>query len=653
MPELDALLSGGGEMGRRIREFDWSTTSLGCPSGWPQSLRTALSICLGSSIPSAIYWGPDYVVIPNDAWAATPGSRHPQIMGRPTREEWPDRWKVNEPRLRHVVETGEGWSVEDEVVPMKRGGIVEESYWNSSLSPIVGEQGTVSGVLWQAQETTKLVLGQRRAALLIAINDRLRTMKNVNEMVTATSELVGKSLDVSWVGYSELDERSEYVRVAHGWRRQGSWQPPIAYRIDDSWQGLREAIITGQPSWINNVREHSLPEGSSEREQWREFNICAVIASPVMHGGVCCGVIIATDDRPRLWTGYHSELLRIAGSRMVQEMTRARAEHDLRVSEERHRLIFERAHDIIFTADLDHVLTSCNPAMAAAFDTTPDKLIGRSLAEFVSPESFRQGQAMLQEKLDHGGTTQHEIEAIAGPGRILQWEISSTLITDADGHVTGVQAIARDVTERKKFEAQQMLLINELNHRVKNTLALVQGLALQSFKHDRDPAEARQAFQERLGALAAAHDLLTREKWEGATIGELVADALRVHSDHPDRIETSGPKVVVSPKAAISLVLALHELGTNAAKYGALSLPEGRVEVEWSRTPDGKIRIEWRERNGPPVMPPSHSGFGLRMIERALKTDLGGSVMVEFNPDGLVCTIEAPDPALAVEGRAS
>lgn len=653
MPEFRTLLSGGGEMGRRIRDFDWSATSLGPLSDWPQSLRTALGICLGSDIPSAIYWGPDFLVIPNDAWAAVPGSRSPNILGMPTQEAWPDRWSLNEPRLRGVVETGEGWSIKDEVVPMERRGIVEESYWNSSLTPIVGERGAIAGVLYQAQETTRLVLGRRRAALLIAINDRLRAMKNVDEMVVACAELVAKSLDAARVHYYEIDDQAECMLVVDGWVREGQRREARSFRIDDYGPALRNAINTGQPTWANDLAERWTEYGPVAQENWKRFNIRSVIAAPVMHNGVCRGLMGVTDHRPRLWTDYHGEMLRIAGHRLVQEMTRARAENALRESEERHRLIFEQANDIIFTADLDMVLTSCNPAAAAAFDTTLDKLIGRSLAEFVSPENFRRGQALLQEKLEHGGTTQpREFEMIVN-GRILQWEISSTFTTDPDGHVTGIQAIARDITERKAFEARQMLLINELNHRVKNTLALVQGLALQSFKPGRDPADARQAFQERLGALAAAHDLLTREKWEGATIGELVADALHVHSDHPGRIEASGPKVVVSPKAAISLVLALHELGTNAAKYGALSVPTGRVEVEWRLMPDRKLRIEWRERGGPSVQEPSHSGFGLRMIERALKSDLAGSVTILFDPEGLVCTIDAPNPALAMEGRAA
>ena len=232
---------------------------------------------------------------------------------------------------------------------------------------------------------------------------------------------------------------------------------------------------------------------------------------------------------------------------------------------------------------------------------------------------------------------------MAGPGRLRRWEINSGLAIDGDGRAIGLNVIARDVTEQRAFEERQQLLINELNHRVKNMLALVQGLALQSFKGEREPGAGYAAFQGRLASLAAAHDLLTREQWEDVTLGELIADATRVHAGPDGRIHASGPHVVVNPKAAIALVLALHELGTNAAKYGALSVPGGAVDIDWT-TENGRLHIEWRESGGPQVCAPVRQGFGLRMIERALAADLAGTATVTFAPDGLFCVIDAPEP---------
>ncbi|HEX8578082.1 MAG TPA: sensor histidine kinase, partial [Allosphingosinicella sp.] len=218
-----------------------------------------------------------------------------------------------------------------------------------------------------------------------------------------------------------------------------------------------------------------------------------------------------------------------------------------------------------------------------------------------------------------------------------------------DGSIAQL-AVSRDISQRKKAEEHQRLLINELNHRVKNTLALVQGLALQSFRDGRDPAEARTAFQHRLAALAAAHDLLTRESWEGATLRGLAEGALGHLIGQERRVEISGPDVTLGPKAAVSLVMALHELSTNASKYGALSVPSGRVTVAWTLDGD-RLRLEWREQGGPPVTAPGRRGFGLRMIERALAADLGGGVAMEFEPTGLICRIEASLAEAAPRGR--
>lgn len=652
MPEFRALLSGSGEMGERIRAFDWSSTALGPLAEWTQSLRTALGICLHSSIPSAIYWGPDYLLLYNDAWKIIAGPSHPEILGKPAREARAETWHIIGPRVRKVRETGKGFSCNEDLIEVDR-----EQYWDFSLAPIIGEDGKVGGVLSQSRETTDRVHAQRRAALLLDLHDGLRRAdKNIKAMIAVAAELLARNIGAAAVMYAEVDDQSERLRIVNGWSRDGIPGLSSEFHKKEYWtEGFANLMTSLEPQLINDVLQDPRTANSLARPLWAtaNANIRSMVAASVVRNGVCCAMLFATDDHPQKWTNYHGDLVRTVAYRLQQEITHARAESAIRTSEERHRLLFEQARDSIITMDLNLVITSCNAAAAAALETTPDALIGRSIAEFQSPEAFQRSTEYLKHKLMHGGTTRNDVEVIADSGRVLHWDASSALITDRDGNVVGVQTIARDISERKAFEAQQQLLINELNHRVKNTLALVQGLALQTFKAGRDPAEARHVFQERLAALAAAHDLLTREKWEGATLDELVVDALHVHADHPERFDISGPRVLLSPKSAISLVLALHELGTNAAKYGALSVPGGRVKVSWRQIPDGRLRIEWREHGGPPVKPPRRSGFGLRMIERALKSDLAGCVKIVFDPAGLICTIDAPDPASAVEGKAA
>lgn len=170
--DLD-FLTGGGEMGARIRAYDWASTPLGPPRLWPQSLRSALSICLHSSFPTAIYWGPDLRILYNDAWAPIPGERHPAALGQPAQQVWSDIWDVVSSEFELVRRTGEGYSTYDQMLPMVRGGAVQESYWDYSFTPIRGEDGSVAGVFNQGHETTGRVMSERRA---VAERERLRQM---------------------------------------------------------------------------------------------------------------------------------------------------------------------------------------------------------------------------------------------------------------------------------------------------------------------------------------------------------------------------------------------------------------------------------------------------------------------------------------------
>jgi PAS domain S-box-containing protein len=215
-----------------------------------------------------------------------------------------------------------------------------------------------------------------------------------------------------------------------------------------------------------------------------------------------------------------------------------------------------------------------------------------------------------------------------------------------DGRVRLIGA-SFDIDERKTAEEHRELLIAELNHRVKNTLAIVQGLAERSFKDDASHA-ARATFEGRLMALSAAHDVLTRESWESADLGELARRTLAAHGDI-GRFSVKGPPLRLGPKSAVTVSMALHELSTNAVKYGALSVPGGAVSIHWQVVSgdEPRLRLEWVESGGPAVAPPQRKGFGTRLIERSLASELKGQVRLEFRPTGLHCLVDAPVPGLA------
>lgn len=222
---------------------------------------------------------------------------------------------------------------------------------------------------------------------------------------------------------------------------------------------------------------------------------------------------------------------------------------------------------------------------------------------------------------------------------------------NADGTVSGLVGLSTDITERNRAEEQRTLLIHELNHRVKNTLATVQGIAQQALR-GADPA-LRRAFEARLMALSAAHDVLTRESWESAGLHDVVDAAQRAHAS-PGRMLVHGSALRLEPETALALAMALHELCTNAAKYGALSGLTGQVSLDWTVTGHEDRRrlvLTWRERGDPVVTTPKQRGFGSRLVESALAQELRGEVRILFEPEGMTCIIDAPLPPERAELR--
>jgi two-component sensor histidine kinase/integral membrane sensor domain MASE1 len=202
----------------------------------------------------------------------------------------------------------------------------------------------------------------------------------------------------------------------------------------------------------------------------------------------------------------------------------------------------------------------------------------------------------------------------------------------------------REIAHRTRAEQHQRLLINELNHRVKNTLATVQSIAAQTARGTADPTRSYEAFIERLMALSRAHDVLTRQRWEGAALDEVVEGAIRPFGKAGERFQVAGPAVWLAPQTALAQAMAVHELGTNASKYGALSIAGGRVQIDWSTAREGdgeRLTFTWRETGGPPVKAPRRKGFGSRLLERGLPSDLGGTVDLDYRGTGLVCTMSA------------
>lgn len=298
--------------------------------------------------------------------------------------------------------------------------------------------------------------------------------------------------------------------------------------------------------------------------------------------------------------------------------------------------------DAIVGKTLDGCVTSWNAGATRIFGYEPKEMIGQSIIKIIPPE-LRQEEDEILAKLKRGEHIAHyETVRLAKDGRRLNISLSVSPVLDKTGRIIGASKIARDVTEKKRVEAIQRVLIEELNHRVKNTLAMTQAIASQSLRHARSASDFVESFTGRVQALAKAHSLLTDRKLEGAELTELVREQVTL-GVADQRVICSGPMVILGAQPAIHLALVLHELATNARKYGGLSVPQGRLSVKWEVHSSGSrtLLLDWTESGGPQVSAPLTAGFGTTLIERTLQTH-GGEATVRYGVTGVTCKLRLP-----------
>ena len=339
--------------------------------------------------------------------------------------------------------------------------------------------------------------------------------------------------------------------------------------------------------------------------------------------------------RGRIFRDTTGQPVRYAGVD-IDITDRKRTEEALRESEERYRTLIENANDLVFTLDLDFRITSANPAVKSLLGYAPEELTGTQLSQYVPAEQLPKHKEMLRRKLaGETGTTRYEMQVIARNGQVRTLETNSRLSLGRDGKPNAIHAIARDITERKKYEEHLAFTTRELSHRTKNVLAVVLAMVRQIGKQTGTFEQFEERFSGCIKALAFCHDLLVESDWQGADLRSLIAVQVAPFGGLEDKkIVATGPAITLSPQATQLIGLALHELATNAAKHGALAAPAGTVAIEWRPDANGATRLAWREENGPRVTPPMRRGFGHTVLER-MAASLGGDVSLEFKPEGL------------------
>ncbi len=305
-----------------------------------------------------------------------------------------------------------------------------------------------------------------------------------------------------------------------------------------------------------------------------------------------------------------------------------------------HRLasIVESSDDAIVSKDLNGVIATWNKAAERLFGYFAEEVIGKPITIIIPKDRLDEETDILRrirrgERIDHFETVRQRKD-----GSLINVSLTVSPVTDGSGKVIGASKIARDITEQKRREEQIALLAREAEHRTKNLLALAQ--ATVHLTQADTPDELKAAIDGRLQALAKAHRLLAQSRWAGADLRAIVADELSPYLGNGDaRAEISGPSLKLDPDPAQAVAMALHELSTNAAKYGALSIPKGRVRVEWQLQSGRRLRLQWIEKGGPRVVPPQRQGFGTRLMQRMVCGQCNGDIDFDWRKEGLVCAI--------------
>lgn len=341
-------------------------------------------------------------------------------------------------------------------------------------------------------------------------------------------------------------------------------------------------------------------------------------------------------------TPERERMSRLAGDRDALENEIRRRVSDLGAAEERLRFVLNAGGMGSWTLDLAHERLVASAVFKRIYGHDPaDTFSYADLKAALPPKELERWEHTLAQATASDGGFELEHSLVTPDGETRWVMVRAQVDFDAVGHVISVDGVAIDITERKKTEVERDVLVREMDHRVKNTLATVQSLINQSLNNAASPREAQQTITDRLRALAGAHDVLVRHGWERAKLTEVVELAVRPF----EGVRFGGPQVLLSARAATAISLALHELGTNAVKYGALS-DGGKVVLNW-HVKSGRFHLSWTEVDGPPVVPPQSKGFGSKLIGTLLADSLEGHSEIEYRPTGVVFRLEAPLNRLA------
>ena len=629
----------GPDVRSAIEACYWEVTSLGAPETWPQYLRTLVSLMLGSRQPMFILWGADRTMIYNQGYASILGHRHPRALGLPFADVWP-HLAQEASAIIDKVSAGKAAHLDDLTFVARRTGYSGEVRYSFSCTPIHGDAEHVAGTLWVYGATVMQERAEHHLRFRLELDKRLRYINDPRKVMAVTAEMLGRHMNASRVNYGYIEDTpdGEIFIVERDWTDGKAPSLVGQYPVAAFGAPLIEILKVGHTVCLHDAFDDQLTAGEGIAATYVAIGARSGITVPLIKGGRMEAALLVHQVEPRHWREDEELLVRQVAERTWEAVERARMETALRESEERMRDILESINDAFYAVDREWRFTYVNRKTEELWGRKREDLMGKvywdEFPNIVGSEPYRAHMMAME------GRIPIRLETMDALNR--HW-LEISIFPTSDG---GLSIYFRDVSDRKNAEEHQELLIHELNHRVKNTLATVQSIAAQTLRNADVTQESRMALEARLFALSRAHDVLTRENWEGASLREIVAQSIEPYRGLGEsRLNADGAEVRLSPRMALAISMALQELATNAVKHGALANASGRVDITWSldvSVDPARLHLRWEEKGGAPVQPPQRRGFGTRLIERSLAYDLQGNVRIDFASSGVICTIDAP-----------
>jgi PAS domain S-box-containing protein len=612
-------------MAARVRAKDWSKTLLGARETWPPSLALIVDVMLASGFPMCVRWGPQFVMIYNDGYRSILGDRHPAALGLPFHEAWPEV----QPQLRPLHEailtgTSGAFFAEDLLIKVQRRGSTEweNGRFTLSYSPVPDDTAAagVGGVLVTVVETTARV---RTEEALRASEERFAGIFQQTSVGVVQCDLDGRFLLVNR-RFCEITGRTpdEFMSL-----RVADVTDPEDSAADSA--RLKRLVADGVP--FNVEKRYLRPDGS---QVWASVNVA------LMRSG---------DGKPQQFIA------------VVQDITERKiSEEALREREADLRLVLDSATDGVYCVDTDGVTTMCNAAFLRMLGIERDEnALGKKLHDVIHhshPDGshYPKEACPIYRSAKSGEPAHVEGELffrLDGTSFPVEYWVNPIW---RDGKLQGAVCTFIDITERRQAQEQQGMLVQELNHRIKNLFAVASGMIALSARSAKTLEEYAINIRGRLDALALAHDLILpgAAGGTGATAEPIGLETLlrRILSPYAlaqddgkrARLVINGPPVALGARAVTTFALILHELATNAAKYGALSVEQGGLHISWSCAGD-VLQMKWEENGGPALAgPPKAEGFGTVLSNHSVRAQLGGTISHAWNSNGLIVDLAVP-----------